>query len=128
MSQQRRGSRHLVPGPKSSLASCVETYGPDTLKNRDFAFDGTVRSIERHWVTFDVNRWYQGGTGDEVAVWMEWGWLGPQTIAHGARLLVSGEPRWGGEPPDDALAWMGCGFTRLYTPEDAEQWADIFSR
>ena len=29
-----------------AAASCVQTYAPDTLVQRSFAFDGTVTSIE----------------------------------------------------------------------------------
>jgi len=39
----------------------------------------------------------------------------------GTRLLVSGEPRWGGAPLTDAIAW-GCGFTRYYDPATADAW------
>lgn len=122
-------------------ASCVEQYSPDTLRNRAFAFDGTVVSIELRrdpklqleeeedsripWVTFSVHRWYRGGSGDEVGVWVES--LNIETSAGtirgdpGTRLLVAGEPRWGGAPLDDAIAWP-CGFTQPYTPEAAAEW------
>jgi hypothetical protein len=126
------------PGPVTSRGSCVEQYGPDTLSNRAFAFDGTVKSVEVrsdpklpagdqdvHWVTFTVNYWYKGGAGDEVGVWIEGLVLEDSTaIEEGARLLVSGEPRWGGAPLEDAIAWICGGFTRGYTNEEANLWAD----
>lgn len=122
-------------------ASCVEEYSPDTLRNRAFAFDGTVVSIELRrdpqlepeegedpripWVTFSVNRWYRGGSGDHVGVWIEALNIetsgGTIAAEPGSRLLVAGEPRWGGDPLDDAIAW-GCGFTQPYTPEVAAEW------
>ena len=43
----------------------------------------------------------------------------------GSRLLVSGEPRFGGSPMTDPVAWA-CGFTRWYTPADARTWQDTF--
>jgi hypothetical protein len=122
-------------------ASCVEQYSPDTLRHRAFAFDGSVASIELRsdprlqleqeedvripWVTFSVHRWYRGGSGDEIGVWVED--LNVETSAGtiraepGTRLLVAGEPRWGGAPLDDPIAWP-CGFTRPYTPEAAAEW------
>jgi hypothetical protein len=126
-------------GPVS--ARCVEEYSPDTLRNRAFAFDGTVVSIELRqdpnlevqggedsrepWVTFSVHHWYRGGSGDEVGVWIEnlnmETSVGTITAEPGTRLLVAGEPRWGGAPFDDAIAWA-CGFTQPYSPEVAAKW------
>jgi hypothetical protein len=129
----------------SQGASCVEEYSPRTLRNRAFAFDGTVISIELRtdpklevedeedsripWVTFSVHRWYRGGSGDDVGVWLEnlniETSAGTVTAEPGTRLLVTGEPRRGGAPLDDAIAW-GCGFTRPYTAEAAEEWEAAF--
>ncbi len=120
-------------------ASCVSRYLPETVRDRAFAFDGTVESVETRvdpklptegsqsqdsaWVTFKVNQWFKGGESPDVEVWVdphtpEGGWL----LEPGVRLLVAGEYRWG-QPPEDPLAW-GCGFTQPYTPEAASQWAD----
>ena len=43
-------------------------------------------------------------------------------IDPGVRLLVSGQPRWGGAPLDDPIAWPG-GFTRLWDKGTADEWA-----
>lgn len=52
---------------------------------------------------------------------------GPPSYGVGTRLLVSGEPRWGGtDPLRDAFAW-GCGFTRYYDAQAATDWTDAFS-
>ena len=118
--------------------SCIEVYSPETLVNRSFAFDGTVASIEERtdpklpagegqtpWVTFDVNEWFLGGSGNTVGIWM--GQLNVETSAGsvsaevGTRLLVSGEPRWGGEPLEDPLAWT-CGFTQEWSEAAAAEW------
>jgi hypothetical protein len=53
---------------RPAAASCVETYSPQTLRHRAFAFDGTPVSVEDRrdprlpagqdhvpWVTFRVN-------------------------------------------------------------------------
>ena len=125
----------------SSSASCVFRYSPEAVRDRAFAFDGTVESVETRvdpklpielprsgspsqglpWVTFKVNQWFKGGQSAEVAIWV------PQDASRGAwpleagdRLLAAGEYRWG-QPPEDPLAW-GCGFTQRYTPEAAAEW------
>jgi hypothetical protein len=135
---------HAPPGqtgPVSGTAgSCVERYSPAAVANRAFAFDGTVTSIDAgttdrpgrgalHYaaVTFSVNEWFDGGSGPTATVDM----APPTAFAHseaqrwsyevGTRLLVSGEPRWGGAPLDDAIGW-GCGFTRYYDPTPAASW------
>lgn len=118
--------------------SCVEEYSPQTVAQRGFAFDGTVIGIgERSSeegdpylpVSFTVHRWFRGGPGDEVTVAM----LAPDeatsvdntTYAVGSRLLVSGEPRFGGAPLDDPVAWA-CGFTRWYNQADGQTWEQAF--
>ncbi len=135
-----------MQGPigSSSATSCVEEYSSPTLKDRAFAFDGTAIAIgpsisdkpgarlTTSGVTFQVNEWFKGGSGDTVTVDMwgfgaaseEYGW--PRKVPEGTRLLVSGEPRWGGSPLDQAIAWP-CGFTRYYDPQTADQWRAAFS-
>ena len=142
----------LLPGAGSSpaptgagalrsgaTADCVETYSPAAVASRSFAFDGTVVAIgpalsnrsgpplPLAGVTFRVNEWFRGATGGAVTVDL----AAPATVSSdplpaygvGTRLLVSGEPRWGGAPLDAAIAWS-CGFTRNYDPDTAAQWAD----
>jgi hypothetical protein len=135
--------RTAVDGGAAPVASsCVESYSPDTLIHRSFAFDGTVRDVEVRtdarlpegeqdvpWVAFEVNRWFRGGSARELGVWVEA--LNVETSAGaipaepGTRLLVAGEPRWGGDPLDDPIAWS-CGFTQLWTPEAAAEWEAAF--
>jgi hypothetical protein len=122
--------------------SCVEDYSPATLVERSFAFDGTVGSIELrrdphlppgenevHWLTFNVNRWFRGGSASQVGVWIDALNLetsvGTIEAEPGTRLLVAGEPRWGGEPLDDPIAWA-CGFTQPWTREAASEWEAAF--
>lgn len=133
------GAHDEVPTSDSAgdamAASCAQEYSIDTLADRDFAFDGRVSEIDRTAaagfddgyvdVTFAVHEWFRGGTDDTVRVEM----LDPDVttsmdgpaFAVGTRLLVSGEPRWGGEPLDAAVAWT-CGFTRAYDSDTAAQW------
>ena len=118
----------------ASAASCVTSYSPATLAERAFAFDGTIREVEQATdprgpahdpittrATFDVHAWYAGGHLDTVQVWLQ------RSAAKGDRLLVAGEPRWGGEPLDDPIAWE-CGFTTEYSLERARTWADAHKR
>ena len=133
------GPTHISP---SAVASCAFRYSPETVRDRAFAFDGTVESVatrvdpklpteggpsqELAWATFKVNRWFKGGESSEVAIWIDPNSPeGVWPLESGHQLLVAGEYRWG-QPPEDPLAW-GCGFTQRYTPEAAEQWADAMS-
>lgn len=131
--------------PDSGMASCVESYDAgNSVTGRAFAFDGTVAAIgpaatDREGldsglagVRFEVNEWFDGGSADTVVVDLtkpdqsgleEF----PPAYGVGTRLLVSGEPRWGGAPLDDPIAW-GCGFTRYYDEATADSWRADFGR
>jgi hypothetical protein len=120
----------------SRLAECAEKYTPQAVATRAFAFDGTVTGIRGGHndlgyvpVTFAVNEWFRGSNRRTVTVDM----APPKSTSFetsvsggtyqvGSRLLVSGEPRRGGEPLQAALAW-GCGFTRYYDESTATAWA-----
>lgn len=124
----------------NTSADCVESYSPKAaVTRRAFAFDGTVTAIgpvrndlpgglpPRVAVTFRVHTWFRGGSGQTVTVDMEPpAVLNPDSAVTsygvGTRLLVAGDPRWGGAPLDAAVAW-GCGFTRYYDPQTAAEWA-----
>lgn len=127
-------------GDNGSTARCVEEYSIKNIGNRAFAFDGTVLSLGEGAtnkagkgqlgtvaVTFKVNEWFKGGARATVTVDLMAptnNIAGDDTPAYeeGARLLVSGEPRWGGAPLDDAIAWSCGGFTRYYEPAVADDW------
>ncbi|GAA1178908.1 hypothetical protein GCM10009584_20720 [Ornithinimicrobium humiphilum] len=135
-------SSDTSPGTQEDLAgggsgACVEFYSPDALRSRAFAFDGTVvrvgpsvsdrgdaGDLGMPGVTFAVNEWFLGGASEEITVDMqglgETG-EGDLLIREGSRLLLSGEPRWGGGPLDQPVAW-GCGFSRLYDEDTAASW------
>ncbi|MBB5789247.1 hypothetical protein [Jiangella mangrovi] len=119
------------PLPDGGAASCAFAYSRETLAERAFAFDGTVTDIGAGSVTFDVHEWFRGGEEPAVTVAMadgaaladetsEWG----PVYEVGTRLLVSGEPRWGGGPLDDPIVWT-CGFTRYYDGTTAAFWRDV---
>ena len=120
-----------------AASSCVEGYSALAVAERAFSFDGTVTEIATSGpsddfayvsVTFAVNEWFRGGTTDRVTVDMATPDATTEEVAIsggsyglGSRLLVSGEPRWGGPPLEDAIAW-GCGFTRYYDPRTTSSW------
>ena len=126
---------------RDAAVSCVEGYSPQAVTGRAFAFDGTVADIGEGTtnregvgkvplaaVTFDVNEWFLGGAGSQVTVDMARPSAGATEDEMGAnydvgtRLLVSGEPRWGGlDPTEDGIAW-GCGFSRYWDTQTADAW------
>ncbi len=131
-----------------AAGSCVEEYNPQTLATRAFAFDGVVVDIlpgrtngpgggalDLRAVTFDVEEWFSGDGEDQVTVEMYAPAVAPSATRTdettpsyelGTRLLVSGEPRWGGDPLEEGIAW-GCGFTRYHDPAAAGTWREAFS-
>jgi hypothetical protein len=129
------------PVPSGASEDCVETYSPAAVAGRSFAFDGTVTAIGPAQsnragqvlplvgVTFKVNQWFRGGSNDTVTV----DWYPPHlgnsntdpslaSYGVGSRLLISGEPRFGGAALDAPVAWT-CGFTRYYDRQTAATWA-----
>lgn len=139
------GSARSGEVPFSAAGSCVEAYDLKTLSGRDFAFDGTVVDIGSSAggeadlgysrVTFDVHEWFAGGSLGRVTVAMpapdrvssdEVQGQDGTTYGVGTRLLVSGEPQWGGEPLEHPIAWT-CGFTRYYDADTAAEWVRAFT-
>ena len=129
------------PLPGDETTSCVSEYGRKTLVQQRFAFDGVVVKIGESvsdrgdsadlgqpGVTFRVMRWYAGGDGDQVTVDMPGAPSIDGAVAYGigSRLLVSGQPRWGGTALKYPIAWS-CGFTRYHDPTTATEWKSAFS-
>lgn len=119
-----------------SAASCVEQFSVENLARRSWAFDGTITQVvppkDPHGekpedivtkVTFMVNRWYEGGQGETVTV-LTYNSPGSVTSTAnvdpsiGARILASGE---------DVYVW-GCGFSMVYTEENAELFERAFGQ
>lgn len=106
--------------PQPGIGSCVETYSTASLAARDFAFDGTVSSIDGEQVTFDVNSVYSGDVADSVTLTAT-GMTGSSiTSVAGPSLVVGGRYLVAG---DDEFAW-GCGFTQAYDEAVAAEWAE----
>ena len=113
------GSPAPSDDPGTGIGSCVETYSPETLANRDFAFDGTVTAINGDEITFAVTERFIGSGGDEVTLTAT-GMTGTSitsaggpNLAEGERYLVAG---------DDTFVWA-CGFTQPYDADVAADWA-----
>lgn len=127
--------------PDNGSASCVESYTPQAVAARSFAFDGEIVKIgpsvsdrgdggdlNLPGVTFKVHEWFAGGKTDIVTVDIQSPATGSglskdgdDAYGVGSRLLVSGEARWGGSPLNHPIAWA-CGFSRYFDPETAAEW------
>lgn len=109
-------------GGGGALASCLEQYSLEALKDRDFAFDGTVKAIAGNEVTFTVNETFRGSDAPEVTLIADGMTgttitsVGGPTLALGGRYLVAGEERF---------VWP-CGFTQEYDAGIAADWATAF--
>lgn len=129
-----RSNASWLTGNGTTMGSCVEQFSAETLASRSWAFDGTitevVRPIDPHSgapediltsVTFRVDHWYKGGSGDTVTV-KTYNTPGSQTSngdpdpSIGARILASGE---------DDYIW-GCGFSKPFNDENASVFAQAF--
>ena len=122
--------------------SCIEPYNLTTLKQRAFAFDGTVTATADKKpsdndgtpsgflaVTFRVNEWFRGGKQNAVTVTMvEPTVLSAHQLSYrvGTRLLVTGEADRGRPlQASTATAWA-CGFTHYYDQSTANAWRQTF--
>jgi hypothetical protein len=111
----------VISGPSTGpqVGACVETYSLETLRNRSFAFDGTVAAVTGDQVTFRVTDAFRGATSGEVtltATGMTGTAITPgggPTLVVGGRYLVAG---------DDRFVWA-CGFTQPYDPAVAADWS-----
>lgn len=126
----------------TGASSCAVEYSPAALGKQDFAFAGVVVGIgpgvttrpglpgppeDLVGVTFAVQEWFSGGSGDTVTVDLPAPYdeaAGSSTpgpvYGVGSRLLVSGADRSEGAPLEP-IAWL-CGFTRYYDEETATSW------
>lgn len=117
----------VAEGGAAGLGSCAFGFSPETLAERQFAFDGTVAEIAEpaaqdapYEVVFDVTTWYRGGEGSSVTVKTYdvsgTSLAGDLGLEPGERILASG---------DDDFLW-GCGFSMPYTDQDAAAFEDAF--
>jgi len=112
----------LEPPPSGlSVGFCVEQYGPETLRHRSIAFDGTVTAVTADHVTFTINQSFRGTQGSSVTLaapgmtGVTVTSAGGLSFAIGQRYLVAGE---------DQFAWS-CGFSQPYDSDVAAEWGRI---
>lgn len=112
----------------SGLGQCAFEFSPQTLAERQFAFDGTVAEIVEpeamdgpYAVVFEVSRWYRGGGGATVTLQSYdvsgTSLAGDLRLQEGERILASG---------DDGMLW-GCGFSMPYSDQDAGVFEQAFA-
>jgi hypothetical protein len=117
----------VAEGGPAGLGSCAFEFGPQTLAERGFAFDGSVSEIREpeamdapYEVDFAVSRWFRGGDGPTATVRTYdvsgTSLVGDLGLEPGMRVLASG---------DDDFLW-GCGFSMPYTEQDANLFEDVF--
>ncbi len=113
-------------GPISGggMAMCIAMYDLETLKDREWAFDGTATAIDGNEVTFSVTTWFRAGRfgGETVTVTAdgmtsESGLLGGPGLVVGGRYLVTGE---------EEFAWS-CGFTQYWNEATAADWERVLA-
>jgi hypothetical protein len=111
----------------NGLGSCAFEFSVQTLRERQFAFDGTVTQIREpaamdapYEVDFEVATWFRGGDGSSatVATYDVSGTslAGDLGLAVGDRVLASG---------DEGFLW-GCGFSMAFSEEDAALFREAF--
>jgi len=117
----------VAGGGSGGLGSCAFEFAPETLADRQFAFDGTVAEIVEpetpdapYDVVFQVTHWYHGDEAPSVTLKTYdvsgTSLAGDLGLERGERILASG---------DDDFLW-GCGFSMPYTDQDAGLFEDVF--
>jgi hypothetical protein len=108
--------------PGTGIGSCVETYSTEALANRDFAFDGTVTSVDGESVAFNLTESFVGSASPGGSVTLKAPGMsgsavtsgGGPTLTAGERYLVAG---------DAEFVWA-CGFTQPYDEAVAAEWRE----
>jgi len=111
-----------VGGGGGGAAGMCIVYSTDLLRERQFAFDGTVTAINGNQATFTVNTAFWGVTASSITLTSDQ-MTGPIQVAEdggpqlqvGSRYLVTG---------DDIFAWA-CGYTQEYSDAAAAEWAAL---
>ena len=117
-----------IPGPSAAggggaAGMCIQ-FTTEMLQERQFAFDGTVTTINGDQVTLAVTTAFWGSpqAGSSVTLTAGMGMTGDAVVleggprlAAGSRYLVSG---------DDQFMWA-CGYTVDWDASTAAQWAAL---
>jgi hypothetical protein len=107
-------------GGGGAIGMCIQ-FSVEELQARDFAFDGTVTALNGDQATFAVNAAFWGVEGTSLTLTAGVGMTSEEGIAlDGGPLLVVGDRYL--VSGDDVFAWS-CGFTQVYDPGTAGEWA-----
>lgn len=92
----------------TTMSSCLP-FTLDILRGFPVAFAGTVSAVDGNTVVLDVDRWYRGGTADQVAVTNNAGVvsIGGVEFVKGKRYLVTAT--------DGTVT--GCGYSGEANPD-----------
>jgi hypothetical protein len=109
----------LEPAPAATdpLMAICAPFDPIALSTAPVAFDGVVTAINGTDVTFEVTKWFRGGSGvvlDTDGVYMTGDYpalIGGAPAVVGERYLVAAELY------SDAVRPGSCGWVQSYTPE-----------
>lgn len=136
---QRNGDQSKGPG--AVMGSCVETYSPEALASKEFAFDGELVKIDIPQegtgsdqvkaegdsgfgtVTLEVKQWFKGGEGSRIELRSSVpldavSSVDSPSLKEGDRYLVAGD--------DDYM--HSCGFTREWSADEASEWEAAFTK
>jgi hypothetical protein len=107
--------------PDTSVASSCIAFDVAFLREMPVAFAGTVTDVSADTVTLDVDRWYKGGSADQVAVSLAPGQtsaaLDGVEFAKGESYLVAAS--------DGTVS--GCGFSGPASAELESAYGEAFS-
>lgn len=127
-------------GVPAKVGACAAfTYSLSKLADRSWGFDGTLVRFENRSLaglpvdrvaTFDVRRWYRGGSGPQVVVRFSFpteNLDGPEAryAKVGERFLVTGGDAEHSLASDPSAS--SCGFTQRWTESVALQWAVVLT-
>ncbi len=107
-----------LPATDPALSICAP-FDAAVLGTAELAFAGTVTATSAGAVTLDVDRWYRGGTADQVTIAVPEGFtaaLDGVDFATGQRYLVTASEQ----------TVLGCGLSGPATPELEQGYAGAF--
>ena len=108
--------------PDNTVASSCVAFDVAILRDMPVAFAGTVTAVSADTVTLDVDRWYKGGSADQVAVNLAPGQtsaaLDGVDFAEGKSYLVAAF--------DGTV--NGCGFSGPASPQLESAYDEAFAR
>ena len=106
-------------GGGPTMSSCM-MFDVAILRQMPVALAGTVTAVDAERVTLDVDRWYKGGTADQVTIAQP----GANTSASLDGVAFEQGKRYLLTATDGTV--NGCGFSGPATPELEKSYAEAF--